>query len=133
MKDDTFDLSNTPVHLGLGATVIPQEPFDGIEWYQRYGERHASDGVEGRLVSMHTFAKPWSTWEMHPHGDELVLCVAGRIVLHQEQADGTISRAELTAGQAIINAPGIWHTADVDAPATALFITAGLGTQIRPR
>jgi quercetin dioxygenase-like cupin family protein len=70
---------------------------------------------------------------MHPHGDELVLCVAGHIVLHQEQADGTIRRAELTAGQAIVNAPGIWHTADVDAPATALFITAGLGTQIRPR
>jgi hypothetical protein len=41
---------------------------------------------------------------VHPWGDELVLCVE----------------------------PGVWHTADVAGPATALFITAGLGTELRP-
>ena len=39
----------------------------------------------------------------------------------------------LDAGQAIVNPPGVWHTADVDGEATALFVTAGLGTEIRPR
>jgi hypothetical protein len=29
--------------------------------------------------------------------------------------------------------PGTWHTADVAGAATAVFITAGLGTQHRPR
>jgi len=32
-----------------------------------------------------------------------------------------------------INEPGTWHTADLDAPATVLCITAGLGTRHRPR
>jgi hypothetical protein len=39
----------------------------------------------------------------------------------------------LAPGQYAINEPGTWHTADVEGPATALFITAGWGTQHRPR
>ena len=39
----------------------------------------------------------------------------------------------LTAGEYAVNPPGTWHTADVDATATALFITAGAGTEHRPR
>lgn len=128
-----IDLTSTFIHLGVGASAIPQEPFTGMDWYERYGARTASDGVEGRLVSLFTFSTPWDSWEMHPQGHEVVVCVAGRIVLHQENPDGTTRSTTLDAGQAAINAPGVWHTADVDAPATALFITAGLGTQHRPR
>ena len=29
--------------------------------------------------------------------------------------------------------PGVWHTADIEGTATALFITAGLGTEHKPR
>jgi mannose-6-phosphate isomerase-like protein (cupin superfamily) len=131
--DPVFELAETPVHLGLGATVVRQPPFGGgPEWYQHYGERHASDGVEGRLVSMHTFTRPWDTWEMHPQGAELVVCVAGSLVLHQEQ-DGVVRSVTLRVGEAVVNAPGVWHTADCEGPCTALFITAGLGTEIRPR
>ena len=36
-------------------------------------------------------------------------------------------------GEYVINAPGVWHTADVEGSATALFITAGAGTEHRPR
>lgn len=133
MDDETFDLTRHPVHLGLGAVVAPQPEFDGRpEWYQRYSERTAGDGVEGRLVSLHTFTEPWDSWEMHPDGDELVVCIAGRMVLHQEVA-GVVRTVTLETGHAVVNPPGAWHTADVDAPATALFITAGAGTQVRPR
>lgn len=31
------------------------------------------------------------------------------------------------------NDAGVWHTADVQEHGTALFVTAGIGTQIRPR
>src|SRR5436305_4204316 len=80
MTDATFRLQAFPVHLGLGATADPQEEFTGSpDWYQRYGERHASDGQEGRLVSMFTFTEPWTTWEMHPNGHELVCCVDGEM------------------------------------------------------
>ena len=133
MAEQPFELARFPVHLGLGATVAHLEEFDGSpEWYERYGAAFEGDGADGRLVSIHAFDAPWDSWEMHPHGAELVACVAGRITLHQE-IDGEDRVAVLDAGQAIVNPPGVWHTADIDGEATALFVTAGLGTEIRPR
>ncbi len=125
-------LDKNPVHLGLGATVVSEPELTGMEWYARYGERHASDGDEARLVSMHTFDAPWDAWEMHPNGGELVLCTAGELTLVQEKG-GAVVRTTLRAGEYAINDPGVWHTADVSAPATAVFLTAGVGTQHRPR
>ncbi len=113
MSDATFPLSTIPVHLGLGATIDVLEPFDGsMEWYERYGAGHADDGVEGRLVSIHTFDAPWDTWEMHPLGHELVVCTSGRLTLHQE-LDGGVRTVLLETGEAVI--------------------TAGMGTELRPR
>jgi quercetin dioxygenase-like cupin family protein len=123
-----------PIHLGLGATAVVEPEFTGeMSWYEGYGERHAGDGAEGRLVTTHTFSEAWDMWEMHPAGAEVVLCTAGSITLHQQHLDGTTATVTLTAGQYVINPPGTWHTADVDRAATALFITAGLGTEHRPR
>ena len=128
------DLTLHPVHLGHGATAEIEPRFTGeMSWYADYTKRHAADGAEGRLVSMHSFTGPWDTWEMHPHGSELVLCTAGSMTLHQEKADGSRSTITLRPGQYVVNEPGTWHTADVESAATALFITAGLGTQHRPR
>ncbi|MDP1717038.1 MAG: cupin domain-containing protein [Burkholderiales bacterium] len=127
------ELSNNPVHLGLGATAIVEPDFTGeMSWYEAYGARHEADGAEGRLVSMHSFTAPWESWEMHPKGAEVVLCVAGRMVLHQEMPAGTKTIA-LGPGEYAINPPGVWHTADIEETASAVFITAGLGTEIRPR
>ena len=128
------DVGVHPLHLGLGATAQVEPPFTGdMDWYEGYGERHEKDGAEGRLVTMHSFAEPWTMWEMHPNGAEVVLCTAGSITLHQEKADGSTTSVTLSPGQYAINEPGVWHTADVDAEATALFITAGMGTEHRPR
>jgi mannose-6-phosphate isomerase-like protein (cupin superfamily) len=133
VDDPVFPLATRPVHLGSGARVVRLEEFDGSpDWYERYGASVAGDGIEGRLVSMHTFDAPWDSWEMHPVGEELVACVAGSVVLHQE-IDGEDTTVELHAGEAVINPAGVWHTADVDGACTALFITAGQGTQVRPR
>ncbi|MBK8936343.1 MAG: cupin domain-containing protein [Polyangiaceae bacterium] len=130
-KLPAFKLSKNPVHLGLGAKVIEQPKFTGMPWYEAYGARHAADGFEGRLVSMHTFGT-WDSWEMHPNGEELVVCVAGRIVLTQ-QVDGVERKVKLKEGEAVINPRGVWHTAAGAGEATALFITAGAGTEGRPR
>lgn len=126
-------LSERFIHLGLGATAVAQPPFDGMAWYEGYGQRHDGDGAEGRLVSMYTFTESWDSWEMHPVGTEVVLCTAGEMTLHQEHADGTTNRVTIRAGEYAINPPGTWHTADVAGEATAVFITAGLGTEHRPR
>lgn len=121
------------LHLGPGATAIPQPPFTDGAWYQGYGERHDVDGKEGRLVSMFTFTQSWTEWEMHPHGDEVVLCTAGRMTLTQEFADGRTASVTIGPGEYVINPPRCWHTADIEGEATAVFITAGLGTEARPR
>ena len=62
-----------------------------------------------------------------------MLCTDGEITLHQEHADGSTATVTLTTGEYAVNPPGTWHTADVDAMATALFITAGEGTEHRSR
>jgi uncharacterized cupin superfamily protein len=130
---DAFDLAQFPVHLGLGARAERLDRFDGTPaWYERYGAAHAADGAEGRLVTVHTFDAPWGTWEVHPNGDELVVCISGRLTLHQE-GDGGTTTVTLEPGQAIVNPSGVWHTADVSEPTTALFVTAGLGTENRDR
>ena len=126
-------LSKHPIHLGLGATAIVQPEFTGaMDWYMAYGQRYEADGLEGRLVSMHTFTESWGSWEMHPLGAEVVVCTAGTISLTQE-IDGEERRVVLGPGEFVVNDPGVWHTADVDGPATALFITAGAGTEVRER
>ncbi len=130
---DPRSLNDNPVHLGLGATAVVQPEFvGGMQWYEGYGQRHGGDGAEGRLVSMHTFAASWDVWEMHPEGTEVVLCTAGEFTIVQA-VDGDERRTTLRPGEYVVNAAGVWHTADADAEATAVFITAGIGTQHRPR
>jgi quercetin dioxygenase-like cupin family protein len=82
---------------------------------------------------MYTFTQSWDTWEIHPNGAEVVLCVAGSMTLHQEFPDGSTATADLGPGEYAINPPGVWHTADIDSEATCVFITAGAGTELRPR
>ena len=50
-----------------------------------------------------------------------------------QEIDGKPVRTHLTAGQYAINPPGVWHTADVEKKATGVFVTAGAGTDHRPR
>jgi mannose-6-phosphate isomerase-like protein (cupin superfamily) len=121
------------IHLGPGGRAVEQPPFAGMEWYAGYDARHGGDGAEGRLVSQYAFDGDWTSWEMHPAGDEVVICVAGGLVLVQELPDGRVAETRLGPGDYAINPPGVWHTANVPEAATAIFITAGEGTQHRPR
>ena len=126
-------LFHFPIHLGRGARAIPQPEFTGMDWYEEYSRRNADDLDEGRLVSLYRFEESWTSWEVHPAGDEVVCVVQGRLTLHQEHPDGTRETIELGPGDYAINGPGVWHTADCEGPVTALFITAGKGTEHRPR
>lgn len=130
-------LATCPIHLGRGATAEPQPPFPrdegAMQWYMDYSERHAADGSEGRLVSMFTFTEDWPGWEMHPAGEEVVVCTSGKMVLTQEFPDGHRETVTLYAGEYAINPRGVWHTADIEGEATGFFITPGEGTQNRPR
>lgn len=130
-------LEKFPIHLGLGATAEPQPEFPrderAMDWYMDYARRHESDGFDARLVASYTFTESWPMWEMHPNGAEVVVCTAGSMTLHQELADGSGHTVRLEPGHYAINPPGAWHTADIEGEASAVFITAGVGTQHRPR
>ena len=130
-------LEERPIHLGMGATAIPQPEFprdeQAMQWYMDYGARYAADGEEGRLVSCYRFTEDWAGWEMHPAGAEVVVCLEGSMTLIQQQSDGEELRTTLSPGEYAINGPGVWHTADVHGEALGLFITTGAGTQNRPR
>ncbi len=133
MTTADHDLRTHPIHLGLGATVVPQPAFAGMSWYEAYAARTADDGSEGRLMSLHEFAESWDSWEMHPVGDELVVCLAGAITLLQEYSDGRFHSVALQPYEYAVNPAGTWHTADLADRATVLFVTAGEGTRHRPR
>lgn len=130
------NLETHPIHLGKGASAVAQPEFPAderaMQWYMDYGARHAADGAEGRLVSSFRFSGDWPSWEMHPLGAEVVVCLEGAMTLIQE-IGGEQVRTALNPGEYAINPPGTWHTADISGEATGLFITAGSGTQHRPR
>jgi mannose-6-phosphate isomerase-like protein (cupin superfamily) len=126
-------LFDFPIHLGLGAKAVPQPQFTGMDWYDAYTERHADDLDEGRIVALYRFEESWTSWEVHPAGDEVVCCIQGHMTLYQQLPDGTERSIDLGPGDYAINPPGVWHTADTDGPVVALFITTGKDTENRPR
>lgn len=132
-RQGTIDLSLTPVHLGLGARALPIEGFawtpDALEAYVAAA---AEDGIEGRLVVAFESEASWTSWERHPAGDEVVICMSGRMTVIRD-LDGQDDPVPLGPGQAMVNPAGVWHTADVQEPTRFLTITPGLGTEHRPR
>ena len=94
------------VHLGPDATAIPQSDFTDGAWYEGYGARHGAEGVDSRLVSQFTFTENWDSWEIHPHDEEMVLCTAGAMTLHQQFADHSTATVTLGPGDYAINPRG---------------------------
>jgi mannose-6-phosphate isomerase-like protein (cupin superfamily) len=133
LHDPVNLLDGAALHLGLDATATPMPDFSWApEALAGYVERFAGDGDEGRLVVMFHSTESWDSWERHPAGEEVVILASGRIDLLQE-VDGVERRVAMTPGTAVVNPKGVWHTADVHEPGTALFITPGRGTEHRPR
>ncbi len=131
--DGAFDLASTHIHLGLGSRAVPLPDFEwSREYLAAYGARFAGDGDEGRLVTLGHSAESWTSWERHPAGEEVVVLLSGLIDLVQRTDTGE-RRITLHPGQAVINPPGVWHTADVIEPGDTIFITPGRGTEHEPR
>ena len=76
LRTDTraaVDLLTTPVHLGLGSRAMPVEGFAWEpEVLESYSAAVAADGAEGRMVMIFDGDGPWTSWERHPAGDEVV-------------------------------------------------------------
>ncbi|MQA17205.1 MAG: cupin domain-containing protein [Pseudonocardiaceae bacterium] len=127
------DLSTTPVHLGLGSRAMPVEGFGwDPDVLEAYGSAVADDGAEGRLLMIFEGAGSGTYWERHPAGDEVVICLSGRMTVTRV-IGGTTDPVDLTLGEAMINPRGVWHVVDVHEPGQLMTITPGAGTEHRPR
>lgn len=87
---------------------------------------------QGRLFSAFTFSEPWSMWERHPAGEELVMLLSGAVSVVLE-VSGQEHPVQLTQPGSYVLVPmNVWHTARTSVPTTVLFLTAGAGTEHRP-
>ena len=132
-----FDLSETPIHLGGGggidspAVPLPGFGFDGNA-FENYIAEHCRPGAPGRLIMVESTPSTWTAWECHPEGDEIVIVLEGKAEFIQEIA-GEERRTAVGPGSTMINPAGVWHTADVEEPVKAIYITPCPGTQHRAR
>lgn len=81
------------------------------------------------LLAEHSFSEDWPTWEVHPHGDEILYLLGGECSVHL-LANGIEEVIRFAGAGAVLKVPaGVWHTAKVDTPCRILFITPGEGTR----
>ena len=88
--------------------------------------------TEGRLVAAFDCHADWPHWEMHPHGEEVLVLLSGKLTMVFDEG-GTEREVVLRAGEACVVPRGTWHRAVVHAPGKLLGITYGRGTEHRPR
>ena len=101
----------------------------GADFWQTIDAR---EDLAERLVAIFAYEADWTSWEVHPDGDEIVLLLEGAVDLVLDEPSGERT-VELRDRSAAVVPRGIWHTANVRAPRRALPITRGAGTAHRPR
>lgn len=122
-----------PIHLAGDGTSARIEGF-GFDppSFEAYMRDHCNPADPGRLAMIEHSETEWGMWECHTGGDELVVVLSG-IARFIQQVDGEERPTVVPAGKAIVNPAGVWHTADVIEPFSALYLTPCPGTEHRPR
>lgn len=107
---------------------IRQQPGGPAFWSQA---AEALDALgQDWLVSEFSCDADWTSWEMHPHGDEFVYLLDGDIEFLLELPEG-LSTQRIEGRGAVVVPRGTWHTAKVFRPSRMFFITRGAGTEHR--
>ena len=118
----------------LQSTFAIVKPDQGVDCLQVtetvYADlERAYDNFAGhQLVAIHQFDGDRPSWEVHPHGDEIVVLLSGSADLVLRRDEGNESVPLKAPGDYIVVPKGIWHTANVQQPARMLFITPGQET-----
>ena len=122
-----FDLATNYLVLADGPEAKRIEV--GPDFWQTIDER---TDLAGRLVAIFPYEADWTSWEVHPDGDEIVVLLSGAVDLVLDLPGGHHT-VELRDRGAAVVPRGVWHTANVLALSEALHITRGEGTTHRPR
>lgn len=122
-------LASTYVVTGADGGAVPVAVTEAFwrELPTRFGN------FAGRLlIAQFDFDTDWPSWEMHPHGDEVVYLLSGAVDFLLEEAGGVRTVVLDQPGTFVIVPRAVWHTAKVRASASMLFVTPGRDTQHRP-
>ena len=137
MLAKAIDLRSEPLHLSSidknadPAVVLEAFKFDESS-FTHYMEQYCSDEQPGRIMMIEASPHNWDSWERHTQGEEIVIVLSGTGEFIQD-IDGVHHRLPVVAGSAVVNPAGVWHTADVETPINALYITPCPGTEHKPR
>lgn len=124
---------NPPNHIEQDFIVLSPDKTASIEradgtLYERLDNKY-NQFIGHELISGYEFEADWPSWEVHPHGDEVVLLLCGEItfVLREHSSETCITLRE--QGQYLVVPKGVWHTARTKIKSKVLFITPGQGTR----
>ncbi len=127
-------MSNSPGPYALDEVRMIMSPDAAVTpkavtatFYQELDQEFA--GFKGHiLVQSGEFSEAWPTWEIHPHGDELVYLLYGDtdFVLWDGGEEQLVRLRE--PGELVVVPRNTWHTARPHAATKLLFITPGEGT-----
>lgn len=125
---DVHNLTSTYVDVGPGkrGAAVPGGPA----FWQALMTGQAN--LQGDwLMTASTSDGDWPHWEMHPHGEEVVLLVSGSMDFELE-VDGERTTVQLRNPCDYVLVPrGAWHIARNAQAAQLVVLTAGEGTQHR--
>ncbi|XOV84897.1 MAG: cupin domain-containing protein [bacterium] len=120
-----YDLASTPLIMTPGGDGIvkPHSP----DFFEELGRDF--NAFKGHvLVMTFAFDEAWSTWEIHPHGDEFVYLLEGDTDFILHTAEGNVTVRVNEPGSYVVVPRNTWHTARPYAPTRMLFVTPGEGT-----
>ena len=118
-----YDLEKTYLFLD-GAGGVKATP-GGEAFWRNVGQNPDAGGT---LVIVSDGEGDWSSWEVHPEGDEVLVLLEGELTMVFEHPDGRITRHPMAAGGMLIVPKGTWHRAVGQKGVRMLFITYGAGT-----
>lgn len=98
-------------------------------WKMAFDKNHIKNSNKlGYLVSQYDFNEDWKHWENHPNGDEIIYCLSGKMRLVIE-SNGSNIELDLYPHKYLVVPKNSWHTAKVNEPSKAIFITWGYDTK----